>query len=172
MGSKLSRRKSATTYNVLNEAHGNETMSGHSLAMVGDQTVIAPNRQEPKDDIPFETAKFSSSGSSLSVHGLSSRSSHLSHTSISQEIRLCQTPGYLTSKPCQARCRKCLQLVSTNVLPVFKDEAYLMAFLLCFFCGIISCFIPFVIDSFKEYRHYCPNCKCHIGTYNVAKSNV
>ncbi|EMP29448.1 cell death-inducing p53-target protein 1 isoform X1 [Chelonia mydas] len=68
--------------------------------------------------------------------------------------------------PVQTVCPHCQQAITTTI----THEIGLMNFLLGFFCCFVGCdlgccFIPCLIDDFKDVTHTCPNCKAYIYTY-------
>nr|XP_006130659.1 cell death-inducing p53-target protein 1 isoform X2 [Pelodiscus sinensis]XP_006130660.1 cell death-inducing p53-target protein 1 isoform X2 [Pelodiscus sinensis]XP_014432734.1 cell death-inducing p53-target protein 1 isoform X2 [Pelodiscus sinensis]XP_014432735.1 cell death-inducing p53-target protein 1 isoform X2 [Pelodiscus sinensis] len=68
--------------------------------------------------------------------------------------------------PVQTVCPHCQQAITTSI----THEIGLMSFLLGFFCCFVGCdlgccFIPCIIDDFKDVTHTCPNCKAYIYTY-------
>uniref|UniRef100_A0A8C5S4I8 Cell death-inducing p53-target protein 1 n=1 Tax=Laticauda laticaudata TaxID=8630 RepID=A0A8C5S4I8_LATLA len=68
--------------------------------------------------------------------------------------------------PVPTVCPHCQQAITTKI----THEIGLMNFLLGLFCCFIGCnmgccFIPCLIDEFKDVTHTCPNCKAYIYTY-------
>lgn len=63
-------------------------------------------------------------------------------------------------------CPRCKQDVYTVVKSNANCAAWAWGVLLCCIgCACGCCCIPCFMDRFRHIHHYCPNCKCKIGTY-------
>ncbi|XP_067296874.1 cell death-inducing p53-target protein 1 homolog isoform X4 [Pseudorasbora parva] len=71
----------------------------------------------------------------------------------------------LTDVPRRVICRHCMMEVTTEIEHINGALTWLicagLAIFVCWFC----CFIPFCVDSWKDVKHTCPNCKNVIHIY-------
>ena len=64
-----------------------------------------------------------------------------------------------------AYCSHCKDNVSTKVELSIGCMVWLMFFIFCLICPILSC-IPFCITTWYDASHYCPRCKHKLGRYS------
>ena len=69
-------------------------------------------------------------------------------------------------QPIRVRCHQCLQRVVTTTEKSLNSDAYICACILCFFTGLLCCWIPFVLDSMYKTIHKCPVCHAYLGSFN------
>lgn len=60
-------------------------------------------------------------------------------------------------------CPYCLTNVVTEVKYEPGDKTSLMACCLCFFGGVICCFIPYCVNDCQDAIHFCPLCHSTLG---------
>ncbi|XP_078596591.1 LITAF domain-containing protein-like [Branchiostoma floridae x Branchiostoma japonicum] len=77
-------------------------------------------------------------------------------------------PASFPVEPVQLQCPHCNATVRTDTQMVTGAVTWLVCFvLIVMIIGLIGvCFVPFCVDSTKDVRHTCPNCKNHLGTYH------
>ncbi|XP_055378377.1 lipopolysaccharide-induced tumor necrosis factor-alpha factor-like [Condylostylus longicornis] len=76
------------------------------------------------------------------------------------------TPG-VGPGPSQVTCSSCRATIITQVEYEASTKTHLFALLLCLF-GLWPCVcLPYCMDSCQSGRHYCPNCRAYLGTYNL-----
>ncbi|XP_066274704.1 LITAF domain-containing protein-like [Branchiostoma lanceolatum] len=89
-------------------------------------------------------------------------------TSTVQQPLIKINPASFPVEPVQLQCPHCNATVRTETQMVIGAVTWLVFFLLIVmlvgFLGL--CFVPFFVDSTKDVRHTCPNCKNHLGTYH------
>ena len=70
--------------------------------------------------------------------------------------------------PVSTVCPRCGASVITNTTKIDGSMAWLWCFIIFILGGGIFCLclIPFCVDSFKDVRHTCPNCKSVLGTHS------
>ncbi|KAI8485470.1 LITAF domain-containing protein-like [Branchiostoma floridae x Branchiostoma belcheri] len=77
-------------------------------------------------------------------------------------------PASFPVEPVQLQCPHCNNNVRTDTERVVGAVTWLSSFMLIvMIIGLLGlCFVPFFLDSTKDVRHTCPNCKNHLGTYH------
>nr|ALG36746.1 lipopolysaccharide-induced tumor necrosis factor-alpha factor 2 [Brachionus koreanus] len=72
---------------------------------------------------------------------------------------------FLGKDPSYVSCPSCRAQVLTNISFENGLGTWLIAGGICLVgCWLGCCLIPFCVDSFKDVKHYCPNCNVLIGT--------
>ena len=64
-----------------------------------------------------------------------------------------------------AYCSHCKDNVSTKIELHIGCMVWLMFFIFCLICPIISC-VPFCVTTWYDASHYCPRCKHKLGKYS------
>ncbi|KAG8145875.1 hypothetical protein E2320_012319 [Naja naja] len=68
--------------------------------------------------------------------------------------------------PVPTVCPHCQQAITTRITHEIGLMNFLLGLFCCFIgCNVGCCFIPCLIDEFKDVTHTCPNCKAYIYTY-------
>merc|ERR1712179_608523 len=75
-----------------------------------------------------------------------------------------------SSEPMKTRsfptnCSNCHMLVNTMVKQKMVGTAWLWCICCCCIAGIFPAMLAFFLPGFKEYQHYCPQCRAYLQTY-------
>ena len=75
-------------------------------------------------------------------------------------------PPHLGQTPVRMMCPNCQNEIFTNVETEYSSKQHLIC-LLIFLTGLIwfSC-LPYCIKSYAHFRHNCPQCGMHVGSYS------
>ena len=57
-------------------------------------------------------------------------------------------------------CNYCLEQIETEVEYKIGSQSVIMA---CITMPCFLCWVPFVLNRFKDSKHSCPKCKKHLG---------
>jgi len=120
----------------------------------GDDTtrlVDADHKQSPQTSSPDQAASQS--------HLTEATSQMKTYSSLDQAV--------YGDKPVRVKCHRCLQTVDTITEQSLKDEACVKACILCFFTGLLCCWLLFVLSSSYTTAHICPACHVVLRTHNA-----
>ncbi|XP_076621697.1 lipopolysaccharide-induced tumor necrosis factor-alpha factor [Colletes latitarsis] len=83
------------------------------------------------------------------------------------EVRIIQQPMTyaLSPNPIKMTCPTCRTSIKTSTISDHQPTAHICCIILCLLgCCLCSC-LPYCMSSFMSVNHFCPNCKCYIGTW-------
>ncbi|XP_065211345.1 lipopolysaccharide-induced tumor necrosis factor-alpha factor homolog [Planococcus citri] len=74
-------------------------------------------------------------------------------------------PVHLGESPVRMVCPNCRNEILTNVSTEHSTRQHIIAAVMCL-CGLCCCScLPYCCDSCSLYKHSCPSCRMHIGSY-------